>query len=480
MNKELYPQFPILIVDDEEHFLDSMKVTLNSNGITHVEVCKDCLEVLPRLKEKEFSLILLDIMMPVIRGDELLPKILEEYPEIPIVMLTAVEDSAKMIECMKRGAMDYLLKAADTLQWINTIRKVLSIASIKKENVLLKKSMQSENPNNPKYFNHIITQDKKMLYIFKLIEVIARSEDPVLITGETGVGKELIARAIHNASEKQGKFVAVNVAGLDDTIFSDTIFGHKKGGFTDAHQDRDGLITKAQYGTLLLDEIGDLSEQSQIKLLRLLQEKEFFPIGDDKSKECNARIIVATNRNLDELMEKGKFRKDLYGRIEYHQIYIPPLKERPGDIPRLVDYFVKKAATEQDKEIIHVPEILFTLLSKYDFPRNVRELETMITGAVTRSKDGILSMDLIYEKIGKFPEPPKPGVILEKPFEKPVDTNFGKEQGVIFHGPFPNYKQMKKIYLEEALKRVGGNQSEAAKNAGLARTTFLNKLKKVK
>jgi DNA-binding NtrC family response regulator len=472
MGQELYPDGSILLVDDEEDFLNSIKVALNRNGITNIECCRDSLNVLPLLKTKKFSLILLDIIMPGIRGDKLLPAIIEEHPDITVIMLTASGEIDTVVECMKQGALDYILKPSDVSKVVKTVQNTLQLIAIKRENARLKEACFSEEPKESKYFNHIVTCDKMMLKIFKYIESVAKSPEPVLVTGETGVGKELIAMAIHKASERPGKFVAENVAGLDDTLFTDTLFGHKKGAFNDAYQDRDGLIEEARNGSLLLDEIGDLTPESQVKLLRLLQEKEFRPLGVDKPKKSYARMVVATNRDLNRMMEEGKFRKDLYHRLESHKIFIPPLRERKEDIPCLVEHFIEKASDILNKKIIHVPEVLYTFLYNYHFPGNVRELETMITDAVSRSQEGTLSMSPFYDKIGKSME------IFKSPSEAQIEPVTVGE-GISFGKNFPTYRDMKKLYLEEALKRACGNQTRAAELAGLFRTTFLNKLKRV-
>ncbi|MCX6583708.1 MAG: sigma-54 dependent transcriptional regulator [Candidatus Aminicenantes bacterium] len=472
MGQELYPDFSILLVDDEEDFLNSMNVAFKRNGINNIECCRDSLQVMPLLKKKDISLILLDIRMPGISGDKLLPQIIEEYPGVSIIMLTSSGGIETVVECMKKGALDYIVKPPDMSKLIKTVQNTIQLIAVKRENARLKEACFSEEPKELKYFDHIVTRDKMMLKIFKYIESIAQSPEPVLVTGETGVGKELIARAIHKASERPGKFVAENVAGLDDTLFTDTLFGHKKGAFNDAYQDRDGLIEEARNGSLLLDEIGDLTPESQVKLLRLLQEKEFRPLGVDKPKKSYARMVVATNRDLNRLMEEGKFRKDLYHRLESHKIHIPPLRERKEDIPRLVEHFIEKASDTLNKKIIHIPEVLYTLLYNYHFPGNVRELETMIMDAVSRSQEGTLSIAPFYEKIGKSIE-----IFKLTPATKIEPVTVG--EGIAFGENFPTYRDMKKLYLEEALKRAGGNQTRAAELAGLFRTTFLNKLKRV-
>ena len=240
-----------------------------------------------------------------------------------------------------------------------------------------------------------------MRAIFQYIEAIAGTKEPVLVTGETGVGKELIAKAIHELSARRGPFVATNVSGLDDHMFSDTLFGHKRGAYTGAEQARDGLILQSSEGTLFLDEIGDMSEASQVKLLRLLQEKEFYPLGFDIPKKANTRIVVATNRDLQRLIAEGRFRNDLYFRLRTTPDYGPPLRDRREDIPLLLDYFLEGASKQLRKKQPAYPRELVTLLANYSFPGNVRELHSMVFDAVTRHQPGILSLESFREKIGE-------------------------------------------------------------------------------
>ena len=401
MIKVPYPELPILIIDDKEHFLDSMTPILRMNGISNVECCQESLEVMPLLKKRKFILILLDIKMPGIKGDELLPNIVEEYPGIPVIMLTSVNKIETAVKCMKYGAFDYLVKPVETSKLIKTIQHALDFVHNKKEIVSLKESFFSEALKNPSYFKDNITQNKKMLAILKYIEAIAESMGPILITGETGTGKELIARAIHKASQRKGNFVAANIAGLDDHLFSDTLFGHEIGAFTGAVSVRKGLVEQAANGTLFLDEIGELSKPSQVKLLRLLQEKEYYILGSDKPAFTNARFVLSTNKDINAMTETGTFRKDLYFRLNTHHIHLPSLRERKEDIPLLVDYFIKKASKEFKKEIPRIPPGLLKLLSNYNFPGNIRELGSMVYDAVSRHQPGSLSLNVFLEKIGK-------------------------------------------------------------------------------
>ncbi len=331
-------------------------------------------------------------------------------------------------------------------------------------------SFMSEYPGHRAPFSSIITRSKKMLPIFHYIEAIASSEKPVCISGETGVGKELIARAIHDASGLKGTFVTVNVAGLDDTMFSDTLFGHRKGAFTGAEKERKGLILRAHEGTLLLDEFGDLSDSSQVKLLRLLEDHTYYPLGSDNLEKSNARIIATTNRNLKERIEEGRFREDLYYRLRTYYIHIPPLRERLEDVPRLLDHFVEEAAIFFKKKRPSYPSELVTLLTNYNFPGNVRELKAMVYDGVARHRSGKLSMETFKSYMKKEGFYSKSGSLPEYPAGKPFFNNSQK---------IPTLKEAEVYLISEALESANGNQSIAASLLGITRSALNHRLKKI-
>lgn len=312
----------------------------------------------------------------------------------------------------------------------------------------------------------IITENTEMLTILDYIASIQQSTQPILITGETGVGKELIAKSVHISSQVRGRMVTVNAAGLDDNVFSDTLFGHAKGAFTGADRPRSGLIEKANWGSLFLDEIGDLSAASQIKLLRLLQEGEYMPLGQDEPKSSNARIITATNVDLWKLQREGKFRKDLNFRLRTHHVNIPPLRNRLDDLPFLVDHFLVKSAAALKKKKPTTPKELVPLLSTYSFPGNIRELEAMIFDAVSRHNTKILSLSPLKAHI-------------EKSQKDKFENREADPDGplVSFTHDLPTIKQATEMLVEEALKRAKGNQTIAAKMLGISRQALGKRLK---
>ncbi|MCB0277550.1 MAG: sigma-54-dependent Fis family transcriptional regulator, partial [Calditrichaeota bacterium] len=456
-------------------FLLSAGVALASRGINNVETCADSARALEMLRERQFSVVVLDLIMPNVSGMELLEHIRREFPDVVILMLTAINEVETAVKCMQMGAFDYILKPVDHTRLVTTLKRAIEFQEMKAENRTLKKYLLGAELDHPEVFTEIITQNDRMKAIFHYMEAISPSPLPVLITGDTGVGKELIARAIHNLSGRKGELITVNVAGLDDHLFSDALFGHKKGAFTGADRDRGGLIEKAAGGTIFLDEIGDLRMESQVKLLRLLQDdSSFYPIGSDVVKRNEARVIVATNANLLELQQGGKFRKDLYYRLQTYHIKVPPLRERKDDIPALVEFFFEKAARRLAKTAPKPPKELFTLLGNYSFPGNIRELEAMIYDAISRHQTGRLSLESFREKI--LPEHHHEMVLGGESVVRTPEEGNGEEQRMLFPEQLPTLREMEQQLISEALKRTDGNQRQAAELIGLSRRALNNRL----
>jgi len=333
---------------------------------------------------------------------------------------------------------------------------------------MLKQSLLRDQIQNPEAFEGIITHAHAIRSLFRYIEAVGGTNLPILITGETGTGKELFAAAVHRVSGRSGELVTVNVAGVDDNFFSDTLFGHRKGAFTGAESERKGLIERAENGTLFLDEIGDLSIESQVKLLRLLQDGQYYPLGSDIAKLSNARIIVATHRDIRSMQEGNTFRQDLYYRLKAHQINIPPLRERQPDIPYLVDHFATEAASELGKKRPSLPKELFTLLKNYPFPGNVRELRGMVFDAVSLHTSGILSLDSIRKQIASS----------NSPGERPGGGRPSDDEVLQIPGRFPTLKEAEDAVIEEALRRAEGNQTIAAELLGVSRRALNNRLRR--
>ena len=371
--KRLIPECPILLVDDEEQTLHSFKATLRSSGINNVVLCNDSRKVCDLLSKQAFELVLLDLVMPHLSGDQLLPILRENHPNIPVIIITGMNDLNTAVYCMAAGASDYMVKPVERSRLISGVNRALATRELERENSRLREHLLAGSLGKPDTFSHMVTASTAMFSIFQYIEAVSVTSQPVLVTGETGVGKELIAKAIHRASGRNGEFVSVNVAGLDENVFADTLFGHQKGAFTGAAEQREGLVQKAKDGTLFLDEMGDLDLSSQVKLLRLLQEREYLPLGSDIPRKSHARIVAATNKKVDELRNSPSFRKDLFYRLNSHHISVPPLRERPEDISLLLLHFIEKAANDLGKKVPTIPPELSTLLKTYHFPGNVRE-----------------------------------------------------------------------------------------------------------
>ena len=333
------------------------------------------------------------------------------------------------------------------------------------ENQEMRRRFLTDTLERPEVFAGIITQDKGMRSVFQYLEAISASSQPVLICGESGVGKELIAHAIHTLSNRDGPVVSVNVAGLDDNVFADTLFGHHKGAFTGADRARAGMIEQAAGGTLFLDEIGDLSLASQVKLLRLLQEGEYYPLGSDRPKRLRARIVVATHQDLARKQQDGSFRKDLYYRLRTHQVEIPPLRQRKDDIPLLLEHFLAEAAAELGKTVPTLPRELPVLLANYAFPGNVRELRALAYDAMSRHKSKMLSMEVFRQALGQQ--------------ETQVLPTGEAESGPFSQMPtLPRLNEVGDLLVAEAMRRAEGNQSLAARLLGISQPALSKRLKK--
>jgi len=468
MMKSRGPLPPVMLVDDEPEILFGTGVILRKAGLNNVESIGDSRAVLPFLAKQEAGVVVLDLQMPHISGKELLVEIAANYPHVPVIIMTAANDLDTAVECMKSGALDYLTKPIEPTRFVACVRKALEINALRREVVSLRDSLLSARSRDESAFSAFTTRSARMAGIFGYLEALAETPQPVLVSGETGVGKELAARAIHTLSGRNGRFVAVNSAGLDDSMFSDTLFGHKKGAFTGADQARDGMIAMGADGTLFLDEIGDMAMASQIKLLRLLQEGEYYPLGSDVARFNEARIIVATNMDLQKLVAEGLFRKDLYYRLSAHHVRIPPLRDRFEDIPLLLELFLNEAAITLGKKKPSYPPELMAYLASHDFPGNIRELKGMVFDAMARHKGGVLSLAVFKEAIGK--NAPLAGRI-SRPCR---DADQWPDLSLCF----PTLKEAERKLVQEALERAGGNQGAAASLLGISRQALNKRLKK--
>jgi DNA-binding NtrC family response regulator len=455
----------ILVVDDEIYVRESLTAYLDDIGY-HVLEAENGKVGLELFRSSKPDIVMTDLRMPVMDGFALVEAIAAESDSTPVVVVSGVGAVDEAVRAMRSGAWDYVSKPIASFEELQiTLESCLERARTKQELERLRRHLTDGTIGDETAFSGIITNSPRMRSIFLYLESVAPSRQPVLITGETGTGKELIARAVHTLSGLSGPFVAINLAGLDDTMFSDTLFGHQRGAYTGADRVRDGLIRQASGGTLFLDEIGDLSPGSQVKLLRLLQEGEYLPLGADKVQKSDARIVAATHADLKERMERGTFRPDLYYRLCSHRVELPPLRERPEDLPALATHFLEKAASCLGKATPTAPAELNLYLTAYYFPGNIRELEALIHDAVARSAGRTLALEAIVATIGGNLRSP---IIANKDLMKCTVCPFAES--------FPTLKVIEDFLIEEALRLAENNQRLAAAYLGITRQALNKRL----
>jgi DNA-binding NtrC family response regulator len=456
----------IVLVDDEQSELNAYSFLLRSMGVKNITTIVDSREVLTTLPHISAPIVFLDLNMPHLSGQQVLQQIKSQMPQIPVIILTANSEIETAVECLKLGAHDYLLKPISMNTFGSALRSAMEIGVLRNEVLSLKGVTFGDNFPQHRAFTNIVTQSPVMTHLFQYVEAVAPSRQPVLILGETGTGKELLAKAIHQISGFSGEFVAVDVSGLDDTLFSDTLFGHSKGAYTGASNVRPGLIEKAGEGTIFLDEIGDLSEVSQVKLLRLLQEGIYYPLGSDQPKRCQARIVAAANKDLGRLaLQNEGFRMDLYYRLSTHLVKVPPLRERKEDIPLLTDFLLAEAATSMGKVAPALSGQAMHLLLRHPFYGNIRELKTYLYDAVARCFSAEIPEQMIADRLqGSAPHQRQ-----EPSDERPLERLFGS---------FPTLEELTTYAIEQALKTTANNQSQAAKLLGISKQALHQRLKK--
>lgn len=447
----------ILIVDDDILWANATKRLILTLGDYEVDILNNVDNIIETVKDNSFELILLDLHMPGISGREILNQIKNYDPHLPVIISTADQNTDVAMACLQEGADDYITKPLNKNRLKVSFNNLLKIVNLERELKMVRHLLLEDAVKNPRHFQHIITEDKKMLSLFKYAEAIAKTNNPVLLIGETGTGKELFAEAIHNVSGRKGDFVPIDVSGLDDNMFSDALFGHKKGAFTGADRERKGLIEKASDGTLFLDEIGDLHPISQIKLLRLIQTGQYYPLGSDVPVKSKARIVAAINKPLKELLENG-FRKDLYYRLSTHIIEIPPLRSRQDDVTLLFRYFYEKTAYKYKMKLKEIDDSIVVLLKNYPFYGNVRELKSIVEDVVLRQLSGFSLKEVLKEKLKTS---------TDKPSEKSLKSLFGY---------IPTLKELVDFAIDDAMKETNYNQKEAAKLLGLSRQAFNRRL----
>lgn len=447
----------VLAADDDPSVLEIARIAAASLEAVELRCASSAAETFAALEEETFDLIFLDLNLGDRWGSALISDVLAAGQGALVTVVTADERPATIVECMKRGAFDYVAKPISPSRLTTIIGHVRSILDLKREVRLLggDADLSSRNPA----FSRIVTRSPLMFALFKTIERVARSPLAVLVTGESGVGKELVSRAIHDLSRREGAFIPVNMAGLDDTLFADTLFGHVKGAYTGAEGKRRGLVREADDGTLFLDEIGDIGPEAQVKLLRFLQDGEFYPLGADKSEKSSARLVLATNADLYRKVQEGTFRADLYYRLVIHYIAVPPLRERREDIPLLVEKFAADAAAAFDRPVPRRLNGFLAAIEGWSFPGNVRELFALVHRAMSLAESGTLSASYALEYLRS----------------QKASTERLPSKGSSDEGPFPTLEEITDRHIRRALARSGGNQSLAAQLLGISQSTISRK-----
>ncbi|NOY78011.1 MAG: sigma-54-dependent Fis family transcriptional regulator [Calditrichaeota bacterium] len=443
----------ILVVDDEPLMQEFLLEALERRNPYEVVLAENGKNALKKIEKDSFQLIISDIRMPDISGMELLEKIRKIDPNCGVILITAYGTVQMAVQAMKQGAFDFITKPLNVDQIEMVVDKYFKFRDLQTENTYLKDEI-----NRQYGFSNIIGKSEKMKRVFEIVEMVAQSRATVLIRGASGTGKELIARAIHYHSGRRNKpFIKTNCAALPDGLIESELFGHEKGAFTGAIRTTKGRFELADGGTLLLDEISEMSLPLQAKLLRVLQEKEFEKIGNPETLQVDVRIIATTNRDLKEEVRKGTFREDLYYRLNVVPIELPPLRERKDDIPLLIEHFIRKYSRDNQKEISGIDKDALKLLMKYNWPGNVRELENTIERAVVISKDSVLSAQHF---------------LAFNAFEE----DWQGENG-IWQGNTKNLKEIERRKILEVLRETNGNRTRAAEELGISVRTLRNKLR---
>ena len=449
-------EFKILLIDDEPAQITSIKSFLKRRNYS-VYSANSGTEGMNIAKQENIDLVFTDFRMPEMTGLEVVKAMVALNPEIPVVVLTAYSDSTEAVKVMKEGAYDYLSKPIDLDELELLVSRAKEHRYLISENKLLKEQLQGKYQ-----FDSIISQSGEMEMVLNTAGRVAKSKATVLVRGESGTGKELIARAIHfSSNRKEESLITVNCAALSENLLESELFGHEKGSFTGAVAQRVGRFEQANGGSLFIDEIGDIAPQTQVKLLRALQFGEFQRVGGTETIKVDVRVITATNRNLEEMIAQGKFREDLFYRINVVTVNIPPLRERKTDIPVLIRHFLQKYAKENEKNISEISREAQDYLMRYSFPGNIRELENIVERAVVLSRDSIITLDDLPSGLSTTSE----REILD-PF------NFGDSYS-------EKVSAFERSMIEQALEVKNGNQSQAAKLLGLSERHLRSRMQKL-
>jgi DNA-binding NtrC family response regulator len=446
----------VLIIDDEAAIRESLETLLELEGY-EVTTAEDGGQGLARLAERTFDLVLLDFALPDRDGLEILADIRDRDSELAVIMITAYGTVENAVRAMQGGAVNFVQKPWDNEKLLADIRASIARSRAEEENVQLKRALKQRYN-----FEHIVGKSEPMLKIFDLVAQVAPSRSTILLQGESGTGKELIAKAIHmNSPRKDAPFVPVNTGSMPTDLLESTLFGHVKGAFTSAIASKKGLFEIANKGTLFLDEIGTMSMETQAKILRVLQDKRFMHLGGVQELQVDVRIIAATNVDLRQAVKEGKFREDLFYRLNVITIDLPPLRSRKEDIPLLVDYFLKKFCEENEKPLCTVSTEALRPLLDYDWPGNVRELENVIERAVVLANGRTITSDLLPDQLTG-----RPSLIPS------IDTRPDASL-------FEIVEECERRIITDMLEKCSWNQTEAAERFHIPLSTLNQKIKRL-
>ncbi len=449
----------ILVIDDDEAVLNYFMVLLAQTQKFETSVLSESTKAFDVIDSGGFDVVLLDMDMPVVHGREVLKYVKQNHPDTEVIAITGVEDVQLAVESMKAGAYDYLCKPIDDNRLLLTMDRALERSRLRVEISRLRDRVSLEGLRHKDAFRTIVTQSKSFLRVLQRVDQIAESENNVLIWGESGTGKELVARAIHQISRRSDcPFIAVNAGTFASELFSSEFFGHEKGAFTGAIRSKSGFFEKANNGTLFLDEIGELELPVQSKLLRVLQEGEYFRVGSTEKRGTDVRIIASTNKDLAEEIEKGCFRRDLYYRLNICSVYLPPLRDREGDIELLADFFLEKHNRLNAKAISFIERDVLDLLEIYDYPGNVRELENIIAEAVVLETGRSLARHALPRYL--------------------MDAVTKSRISVVPHTERKTLAEVEAEHIRRILELTGGNRTVTAQILGISRMGLLSKIKR--
>ncbi len=442
----------ILVVDDEPSHRQMLEAVLTADGY-EVQQADDGQEAINSVEERFYDLILMDVRMSRVSGIEALKKIKELSPGIPVIIMTAYASVSTAVDALKSGAYDYLTKPLDIEELKILVSKALRQRQLEQENVYLRERLGDRFD-----FSNIIGRSSAMRDLFETVALVAPTEATVLIVGESGTGKELIANAIHqNSPRKDRPFIKVNCAALPETLLESELFGHEKGAFTGALARKQGRFQLAHSGSIFLDEIGEMSPTTQTKILRVLQEREFEPLGGTQTVKVDTRVVAATNKNLEEEIQEGRFREDLYYRVNVVTLEVPSLRERREDVSLLTDFFLKQYAEKNQRFIKGFTPRATDLLMRHGWPGNVRELENVVERAVIMARGDVISQTELPDTLREL--------------------NAEEEEVGIDLTPGRSLKEMEREMILRTLEEAGGNRTRSAEILGISRRTLQLKLK---